>query len=126
MNKATILIIDDNLELLENTAEVLQVNGYRVIAAHNGEQGIKLAKENRPDLILCDIMMRVIDGYDVLSAIRKDTAASKTPFVFLTARAEKTDIKKGLEAGANAYLVKPYTMDALMSVIATTLRKIRV
>lgn len=121
MDTATMLIIDDNLELLENTAEVLQVNGYRVISAYNGEQGIKMAKEGYPDLILCDIMMRVVDGYDVLSAVRRDRKASKIPFVFLTAKAEKTDIKKGLEAGADGYLVKPYTMDALMKIVSNTL-----
>ena len=126
MESTTILIIDDNLELLENTAEVLQVNGYKVITAQNGEDGIRLAKGERPHLILCDIMMRVVDGYDVLSAVKKDEHAAKVPFVFLTAKAEKKDVKKGLDAGASGYLVKPYTMDALISIVSNTLKKVKV
>ena len=91
-----ILIIEDNLEVRENTAEILELADFEVITAENGKIGVALAKEHLPDIILCDIMMPELDGYGVLHILSKNEATASIPFIFLTAKAEKSDFRKGM------------------------------
>ena len=116
-----ILIIEDNRELRENTAEILELANYETITAENGKTGIDLALRDQPDLIISDITMPELDGYDVLKVLRKYIRLKKTPFIFLTARSEKADKKKGEELGADAYLIKPYDIDELLQIISEKL-----
>jgi DNA-binding response OmpR family regulator len=119
----TILLIEDNPDIRENTEELLELAGYDVITAENGKIGIKEAKENLPDLILCDIMMPVMDGYDVIYYLSIDSKTSCIPFIFLTAKSEKTDFRKGMELGADDYLTKPFEEVELIKAIERRLNK---
>ncbi len=112
---AKILIIEDNLEIRENTAEMLELEGHAVEMATNGSEGLVLAKEIIPDLILCDIMMPETDGYEVFRQLKGHGPTSSIPFIFVTANAEKREIKAGLELGANGYIRKPFELDELMA-----------
>jgi len=118
-----ILLIEDNNEVRENTAEMLELANYKVITAENGKVGVELAKINSPDLVICDIMMPEMDGYGVLFMLGKDPQTSGIPFIFLTARAEKSDIRKGMELGADDYLTKPFDEMTLLNAIETRLKK---
>src|ERR1019366_3164625 len=100
MNKK-ILLIEDNDDMRENTAEILQLAHYTVFAARNGKEGVELAEKENPDLIICDIMMPVLDGYGVLHMLSKNQVTAGIPFIFLTAKAERTDFRKGMEMGAD-------------------------
>ena len=112
-----ILIIEDNPEVLENTTELLELAGYKVSGAVNGKEGVKAAKELLPDLILCDIMMPEMDGYDVLYYLSIDSKTSTIPFIFLTAKSDAHDFRKGMELGADDYLTKPFDeIDLIKSV----------
>ena len=102
-----ILLIEDNPEMRENTAEILEFAGYQVSAAVNGREGIQKAREENPDLILCDIMMPEMDGYAVLFLLNKDPKTAGVPFIFLTAKADKSEMRKGMNLGADDYLTKP-------------------
>ena len=93
----TLLLIEDNNEIRENTAELLELAMYQVLTAPDGKTGLEMAIEKKPDLILCDIMMPVLDGYGVLHAIQKNEALSNTPFIFLTAKTDRSDWRKGME-----------------------------
>ncbi|MGZ3862124.1 MAG: response regulator [Bacteroidia bacterium] len=119
----TVLIIEDNLEIRENAAELLELEGYSVIIAADGNAGEKLAKEKLPDLIICDIMMPGITGYEVLERLKQNNATSTIPFIFASASAEKKEIQEGLNKGAQGYLAKPFTHDDLMSEIRRWLKK---
>lgn len=123
MDPDTVLIIDDNIEVLENTAELLKINGYIVLTADNGDKGIKIALQEKPNLVISDIMMRDTDGYDVFNALKKNNYCATIPFVFLTANTEKREMRKSLSIGANAFLTKPYDADTLIKVIAALLHK---
>ena len=112
-----ILLIEDNEAIRENTAELLELANYMVLPACNGQEGLTIARREEPDLILCDIMMPEIDGFHLLQILRGDSSFEKTPFLFFTASAEKSEIKKGLEAGANDYIVKPFDADELLQLI---------
>ncbi len=118
-----ILLIEDNLEMRENTAEMLDLAGYRAVTAQNGKEGIELAKREKPDLILCDIMMPEIDGYGVLHVLGKDPEVAGTPFIYLTAKTEKSDIRKGMDLGADDYLMKPFEKAELLNAIETRLKR---
>lgn len=112
-----ILIIEDNQDVLENTTELLELAGYKVDGAVNGKEGVKKAKESLPDLIICDIMMPEMDGYDVLYYLSIDPKTSTIPFIFLTAKSDAHDFRKGMELGADDYLTKPFEeMDLIKSV----------
>lgn len=115
--KKTILVIEDNADMRENITEILELANYEVISAANGKEGVKLAKSKKPDLIVCDIMMPEIDGYGVLSILSKHSETADIPFIFLTAKAEKQDIRKGMEMGADDYLTKPFTDVDLLNAI---------
>lgn len=118
-----ILIIEDNLEVRENTSEILSLANYNVVVAENGKIGVELALREKPDLIICDIMMPELDGYGVLLILSKNEQTAGIPFIFLTAKAEKTDIRKGMNLGADDYLTKPFDDTDLLNAIDARLRK---
>jgi CRP/FNR family cyclic AMP-dependent transcriptional regulator len=120
----TILLIEDNMEVRENTAEILELANYRVVTAENGKVGVEKALEVRPDLIICDIMMPVLDGYGVLHLLNKNESMRSIPFIFLTAKAERMDFRKGMEMGADDYITKPFTDVELLNSIERRLRKV--
>jgi DNA-binding response OmpR family regulator len=118
-----ILIIEDNPEVRENTAEILELAGYNVITAQNGREGVNTAQTQKPDLIICDIMMPVMDGYGVLLLLSKDEETVGIPFIFLTAKADRSDYRKGMEMGADDYLTKPYDDIELLNAVESRFRK---
>ena len=122
MNKK-ILLIEDNDEMRENTAEILQLAHYHVFAARNGKEGVELAEKENPDLIICDIMMPVLDGYGVLHMLSKNQVTAGIPFISLTAKAERTDFRKGMEMGADDYITKPFDDIELLNAIESRLKK---
>jgi DNA-binding response OmpR family regulator len=118
-----ILLIEDNTEIRENMAEILTLASYEVHTAENGKEGVALAIKEKPDLILCDIMMPVLDGYGVLHMIQKNTELQYVPFIFLTAKSERNEIRKGMEMGADDYITKPFDGTELLNAIEARLRK---
>ena len=122
MNRS-VLIIEDNQDIRESTAEILELADYTVFIAENGKKGVELAQANLPDIILCDIMMPELDGYGVLYMLSKNEQTAIIPFIFLTAKAEKTDLRKGMEMGADDYLTKPFDDMELLNAIETRLQK---
>lgn len=123
MKKIQILIIEDNDDIRESTAEILELANYEVLQASNGRIGVELAGTHLPDLILCDIMMPELDGYGVLYLLNKNEKTAATPFIFLTAKAERLDMRKGMEMGADDYLTKPFDDVELMNAIESRLSK---
>src|SRR5690349_13658301 len=118
-----ILLIEDNNEVRENTQEILTLANYEVITAPNGKVGVELAQREKPDLIICDIMMPELDGYGVLHILGKNPETATIPFIFLTAKTEKNDFRKGMSLGADDYLTKPFDDTELLNAIETRLRK---
>ncbi len=118
-----ILLIEDEENVRENILELLEAAGFEVIEAKNGYIGIDLAKAREPDLILCDVMMPEIDGFGVLTALRQDSVMASIPFIFLTAKATKTDFRQGMEMGADDYITKPFTRAELLGAIVGRLKK---
>lgn len=121
--KKKILLIEDNQVMRENTAEILELAQFEVATAENGKIGVQRAKEFKPDLIVCDIMMPILDGYGVLHLLSKDPQTASIPFIFLTAKAEKSELRKGMELGADDYLTKPFEETALLNAIEVRLKK---
>lgn len=119
-----ILIIEDDTVMRENTAEILELAHYQVTTAPNGKKGSILAKEIKPDLIVCDIMMPELDGYGVFHVLSKDPATASIPFIFLTAKAEKSEMRKGMDLGADDYLTKPFEDTELLNTVEARLKKI--
>jgi CheY-like chemotaxis protein len=120
----SILIIDDNLEIRENIAEILELAGYKTITAENGKVGVDLALREKPAVIVCDIMMPALDGYGVIHLLKKNPDTENIPFIFLTAKAERKDLRKGMEAGADDYITKPFEQIELLNAIETRLKKV--
>lgn len=118
-----ILLIEDNPDVRENTCEILELANYEVITAENGKVGVELAQEGRPDLIICDIMMPELDGFGVLHILGKKAETARIPFIFLTAKTEKSDIRKGMTLGADDYLTKPFDDTDLLNAVEARLRK---
>jgi DNA-binding response OmpR family regulator len=118
-----ILIIEDNQDVRENTAEILELANYEVCTAEDGKKGVEIAKLTKPDIIICDIMMPELNGYEVLRHLSKDKTTAGTPFIFLTAKTEKTDIRKGMNLGADDYLTKPFEESELLEAISSRLKK---
>ena len=118
-----ILIIEDELIVRENLETLLERVGYDVFTAENGTIGIRMARENKPDLIICDILMPDISGYDVINLLSKDVETSIIPFIFLTAKAEMEDFREGMRLGADDYLTKPYTASDLLNAINSRFSK---
>lgn len=123
MKAQKILLIEDNPEMRENTAEILSLADYQVITAENGKIGVALARSERPDLIICDVMMPELDGFGVLRMLGKHTDTAAIPFIFLTAKAEKSDFRKGMSLGADDYLTKPFDDVELLDAIEMRLKK---
>jgi len=118
-----ILLIEDNVEVRENAAEILSLANYEVTTAKNGKEGAELAQTLLPDLVICDIMMPELDGYGVLHILGKNPETARIPFIFLTAKAEKSDVRKGMSLGADDYLTKPFDDTDLLNAIEVRLRK---
>src|SRR6267142_3237413 len=118
-----IMIIEDNVEMCENIASILTLGRYQVYTSNTGKLGIEMIQENRPDLILCDIMMPELDGYGVLHILSKDPATANIPFIFLTAKTEMRDFRQGMNLGADDYITKPFDGLELLNVIELRLKK---
>lgn len=118
-----ILLIEDNKDVRENTAEILTLAKYIVITAKNGKEGVEFAQKEKPDLIICDIMMPILDGHGALHMLSKSDETASIPFIFLTAKSERSDFRKGMEMGADDYLTKPFDDVELMNAIESRLKK---
>jgi DNA-binding response OmpR family regulator len=119
----TILVIEDNFDVRDNLVELLTLDGYNVIEAENGRVGVKQALELQPDLILCDVMMPIMDGYGVLKIVSRNEKLMHIPFMFLTAKADKSDIRKGMGLGADDYITKPFNETELLEAIEIRMKK---
>jgi signal transduction histidine kinase len=119
----TILVIDDDASIRNNLIDMLEAEGFKAAGAENGLKGVQLAQASPPDLIICDIMMPELDGYGVLQALRTDERTATLPFIFLTAKAERTDLRLGMGQGADDYLTKPFTRNEVMSAITVRLQR---
>jgi CheY-like chemotaxis protein len=118
-----ILLIEDNAEIRENTAEILQLANYDVVTAADGKKGVEEVNKQKPDIIICDVMMPVLDGYGVLHMLAKNPETSAIPFIYLTAKAERSDMRKGMEMGADDYITKPFDKTELLSAVESRLKK---
>jgi DNA-binding response OmpR family regulator len=116
-----ILVIEDELSMRRNMLRLLQLEGYAACGAPDGEAGLLAVRTEHPDLVLCDVMMPRLDGFGVLAALRSDPTTRSLPFIFLTARGEKRDIRAGMNQGANDYLTKPVDAADLLAAIQTRL-----
>jgi CRP/FNR family cyclic AMP-dependent transcriptional regulator len=119
----TILVIEDNLQIQENIVEILELSNYKVFTAAEGKTGVETAIKEKPNLIICDIMMPVLDGYGVLHLLNKHKETYGIPFIFLTAKSEKSDFRKGMEMGADDYITKPFDGIELLNAIEIRLKK---
>lgn len=119
-----ILVVEDNTQIRENTAEILGLAGYETYEAENGKKGVETAIKQKPDLIVCDIMMPELDGYGVLHLVKNNPGTEHIPFIFLTAKAERADFRKGMEMGADDYISKPFDDIELLKAIEMRLKKI--
>jgi CheY-like chemotaxis protein len=119
----SILVIDDNKDIRDNTAEILELAGYKVSTAENGKRGVDIALKEKPDVIVCDIMMPELDGYGVLHLLRKNQDTQNIPFIFLTAKTERRDLRKGMEMGADDYITKPFDDIELLNAVEIRLKK---
>ena len=119
-----ILLIEDNNDIRDNPAEILTMANYEVYTAENGKAGVESALREKPDLIICDIMMPVLDGYGVLHMLHKNPDVQHTPFIFLTAKAERSDVRKGMELGADDYITKPFSGTELLNAVESRFKKV--
>lgn len=119
----TVLFIEDNQEIRENAGEILELANYRVLLAANGKEGVAIALAEKPDVIVCDIMMPELDGYGVIHLLQKNRETQNIPFIFLTAKAERSEIRKGMELGADDYITKPFSGTELLNAIEGRLKK---
>jgi DNA-binding response OmpR family regulator len=118
-----ILVIEDEKPVRTNILDLLKVEGYEVFGAENGQVGLQVVQEQFLDLIICDVMMPKMDGFEVLQALYEDPDTQTIPFIFLTAKAERSDFRQGMELGAYDYLTKPFTRVELLATVTTQLRK---
>jgi DNA-binding response OmpR family regulator len=116
-----ILVIEDEASTRDKIVTVLKYEDYEVIDAPNGREGVISARENHPDLIICDVLMPDMNGYGALAALRDDPDTSVIPVIFLTAAASRADMRKGMEMGADDYITKPYTVEELLAAVRTRL-----
>jgi CheY-like chemotaxis protein len=121
-----VLLIEDDKVLRENTAELLELAGYKVLTATNGKTGLNIAKDAKPEIIVCDIMMPVLDGYGVLEGLSKHQDTKFIPFIFLSAKTERKDVRKGMDMGADDYITKPFTEDEIISAIESRIAKVAI
>lgn len=120
-----ILIIEDDADLCENIKQIFESNNFKVYTALNGTEGINIAKKRIPNVILCDIKMPGMDGYEVKKHLELDVSTISIPFIFLSGKAELKDIKYGLEIGADDYIIKPFNIDDLFNTVANRLTRIK-
>src|SRR5258708_5091434 len=118
-----VLVIDDSTEVNALVGETLKINGYDVFVAEDGLTGVQLAQRHLPDLILCDVNMPHLDGYATLTALRQHSSTATIPFIFLTGVADKTNVRQGMELGADVYLTKPFTISELLASVKARLEK---
>lgn len=118
-----IVLIEDNQDIRLTTSEILELANYKVFTAENGKNGVQLVKLEKPDLVICDIMMPDLDGYGVLRILSKSPETSNIPFIFLTAKSEKSDVRKGMNLGADDYITKPFDEAELLEAIETRLQR---
>lgn len=119
----TILIIEDQPQMRQRLGRILEIEGYRALVAADGREGIELAMRERPDLIICDVMMPGMNGHEVLRAVRANVSVAATPFIFLTALGEHADQRVGMNLGADDYLSKPVQIEDLLAAIRARLRR---
>lgn len=119
----TILVIEDNKDVRENTAEILEMAGYKVLQAEHGKTGVELAQNAKPDLIICDIMMPVLDGYGVIHLLNRNPETASIPFIFLSAKSERSDVRRGMEMGADDYISKPFDDIELLNAVESRMKK---
>ncbi len=120
----TILLIEDNVEILDNLKEYLELAGYRIISATNGEEGLEIALQHIPDLIVCDVLMPGIDGYEVLRRLKQKPASANIPFIFSSSLSEKVDKFQAIALGANDYFVKPFEPEMIIRAIEKLAEKV--
>jgi DNA-binding NarL/FixJ family response regulator len=118
-----ILLIEDQAPMRRNLALMLELEGYEVLTAENGRRGVEQALAHQPDLVLCDVMMPELDGYGVVQTLRENPATATLPFVFLTARGERSDVRLGMNFGADDYLTKPVIRDDLLAAVEVRLAR---
>ena len=118
-----ILVIEDEPEMRRNLVTILRLEGFQPVAAANGREGVELARRELPDLVLCDVMMPELDGHSVLRELHSDPATMQVPFIFLTARGEKADVRGGMNLGADDYLTKPVDKADLLRAVRTRLSR---
>ncbi|MBN1680673.1 MAG: response regulator [Anaerolineae bacterium] len=119
----TILVVEDEPAILENIREILEFEGYQTLCAEDGREAVDIARRQCPDLIVCDIMMPLMNGYGVLLALRSEPSTAKIPFIFLTAKADRTAMRYGMELGADDYISKPFNPTELINAITIRLKK---
>src|SRR5262252_9206345 len=122
--KSLILVVEDDRVIRSNVVELLSEEGYDAISASDGGDGLALAQARIPDLIVCDIALPTLDGFELLRAVRADPRMTAKPFIFLTARSERADVSAGMRLGADDYLSKPFTADELLDAIRTRLERL--
>ncbi|WP_018612193.1 response regulator transcription factor [Segetibacter koreensis] len=118
-----ILVIEDNLDIRENIAEILELANYTVYTAENGNEGVETALSIYPDLVVCDIMMPELDGYEVLNIMHHNSDLQNTPFIFLSAKTENSEFRKGIQLGADDYIPKPFDTSHLLNAVEKRLKK---
>lgn len=118
------LLIEDDAIVRENTADILQFANYTVTTASDGKIGVEKAKKIRPDIVICDIMMPKLDGYGVIQLLNEDEYLKNTPFIFLTAKTNQADVRKGMNLGADDFITKPFEESELLTAITTRLKKV--
>ncbi len=118
----TILLIEDNINILENLSEYLEIEGYKILVANTGRKGIELAQEYNPDLIICDVLMAEMDGYEVLHILLETAKTKEIPFIFSTSMSEKIDRIESLKLGADDFIVKPFELELLLKMIKKLLK----
>jgi len=118
-----ILVIEDEPEMRRNIRTILELEDFNVVAASNGREGLALARTESPDLVLCDVMMPELDGYQVLQGLREEKNTANLPFIFLTAKGEKADFRAGMNYGADDYLAKPVSADELLTAVNVRLER---
>jgi signal transduction histidine kinase len=116
-----ILVVEDEAPVRANLVELLEAEGFEVLEAADGLAGVRVASEQVPDLVVCDVMMPGLDGHGVLAELRRHPATAAVPFIFLTARADRVDMRTGMNLGADDYLSKPFSRDELLSALETRL-----
>lgn len=119
----TILVIEDEAQTREIFLRCLKFEKFEGIGAENGSTGVRLAKQHRPDLVVCDILMPDMDGYEVLTSLRQDNATASIPFIFLTAKVSMGDLRRGMTSGADDYLTKPCTVDDFLDAVSSRLER---